>query len=144
MSGRSAAQDRPDPAGESTPLGLDEVTDALVGAPLAGRRAPAAVRSERLELGDDRDARGGEQVGDGGRRERLEGRRIASVGHAGGVSVGPVAASVAVAPAGTPVPTTPAAVEATATAETPTSSAGVRDGRTGSGFPPSASQQAAA
>ena len=49
---------------EPTPLRLDQVADALVGTPLAGRRAPAAFRSERahLELHGPRPR--GQEVGD--------------------------------------------------------------------------------
>ena len=65
----AARHDRPDPAGESAPLGLDEVPDALVRAPLPGLRPPAALGAERAQLGDDDRRRRGEQVGDARRGE---------------------------------------------------------------------------
>jgi hypothetical protein len=70
-------QDPPDATGEATALGLDQMTDALVGAPLAWLGPPATVVAERPQLGDDDRGRRGEQVGDA---RRGQGGRFGHVG----------------------------------------------------------------
>ena len=56
-----ALEDRPDAPGEATPLRLDEVANALLGAPLARRGVPGRLAvAERLELGHDETALRGE------------------------------------------------------------------------------------
>jgi hypothetical protein len=50
--GRVAAQDDPDAAGESAPLGLDQVADDFLHAPLLGGRVPADdAIGQRADLG---------------------------------------------------------------------------------------------
>ena len=62
--GAVGRQDPPDSAGKPAPLGLDQVADALVGAPLARFRAPATVGPKRAELGDDRRGGGRQEIRD--------------------------------------------------------------------------------
>ena len=124
-------EERPDPAGEPAPLGLHDVTQHLVGAPLAGLRVPpAAGVAEAAELRDDHLRRGGEQVRDPGRVER---GRWHVVGHAdppvaGASAVTVAGASATAAAAAAPAGGTPGAAVA---------------GMTGRDRPPSTSQQAA-
>ena len=61
----------PDAAGESPSLGLDQVTDDLLDAPLARRWMPGRQPlRQRAQLGGERGHRRAQQRGDLGRRQR--------------------------------------------------------------------------
>src|SRR5436853_6350066 len=70
-----AGQDLADAAGESTLLGLDQMADALVGAPLLFVVVPAAIGVKGCELGLDERTRRLEILGD------LIGRELGRRGH---------------------------------------------------------------
>ena len=70
-----AGQDLADAAGESTLLGLDQMADDLVGAPLLFVEVPAAIGVKGCELGLDERTRRLEILGD------LIGRELGRRGH---------------------------------------------------------------
>jgi len=86
-------EDRLHPTRETAPLGLDEVADALAGAPFARPGAPAAVGPEGGHLRFDDPSPGDQQVRDPVDRQGLD-RRVSHAGASGSAGVAGAAGTV--------------------------------------------------